>query len=294
MDTDPEGSSGAARGAPEMPEETSEHEQNGLRRLFGHLFGGADGAPADSAPRDAAPWPGLGNLRAMHVGEVALPKVEIVAVPVEIGRDELVRVFKDSQMTRLPVYEGTLDSPLGLVHLKDFALRYGFNGESDEFDLPALLRPLIYAPPSMPIGTLLQKMQSTRQHMALVIDEYGGVDGLVTLEDLVEQVIGEIADEHDIEEGPLWREEEPGVWMVQARAPLDELEKAVGLNLIDEEIEEEVDTLGGLVFLSLGRVPARGEIVHHPSGSEFEVLDADPRRIKRVRLRLPQAGAAGG
>jgi len=127
-----------------------------------------------------------------------------------------------------------------------------------------------------------------------VIDEYGGVDGLVTLEDLVEQVIGEIADEHDVEEGPLWLEEEPGLWTVQARAPLDELEQALGLSLTDDESEEEVDTLGGLVFLSLGRVPARGEIVHHASGAEFEVIDADPRRIKRVRLRLPRAGAGGG
>ena len=292
MDAETDGSSGAARGARATGNDHAEDGPGPLRRLLEPFR--RDGPETDtSTPRDAWHWPGLVNLRQMRVGDVALPRVEIVSVPVDTGRDDLVSVFKQSHLTRLPVYDGTLDSPLGIVHLKDFALQFGFNGGDAAFDLSALLRPLIYAPPSMPIGTLLQKMQSTRQHMALVIDEYGGVDGLVTIEDLIEQVIGEIADEHDVEEGPLWRAESPGVWLVQARAPLDELETAIGLGLTDDDSEEEVDTLGGLVFLTLGRVPARGEVVHHGSGAEFEVVDADPRRIKRLRLRLSRDSARG-
>jgi magnesium and cobalt transporter len=140
----------------------------------------------------------------------------------------------------------------------------------------------------MPIGVLLQKMQTERTHMALVIDEYGGVEGLVTIEDLIEQVIGEIEDEHDVEEDKLWSEDAPGCWIARARAPLDEFEEAIGMTLTEGLDDEEVDSLGGLVFVLTGRVPARGEVVPHPSGAEFEILDADPRRIKRLRVRLPK------
>jgi len=200
-----------------------------------------------------------------------------------------VQVFRESGYTRLPVYEGTMDTPVGLVHLKDIALTYGFNGGHKQIELRSNLRPLLYAPPSMPIGVMLQKMQTDRTHMALVIDEYGGVDGLVTLEDLIEQVIGEIEDEHDVEEDKLWVEEAPGCWMARARASLEEFEQAIGLDLTEGiDDDDEVDTLGGLVFVLTGRVPARGEVVPHPAGVEFEVVDADPRRIKRLRVRLPK------
>jgi magnesium and cobalt transporter len=176
-----------------------------------------------------------------------------------------------------------------MIHLKDFALIHGFNGKNAKFELAEMLRPLLFAPPSMPIGVLLQKMQSDRMHMALVIDEYGGVDGLVTIEDLIEQVIGEIEDEHDIAEGQFWVEEAPGCYLAQSRTPLDEFEEAIGQKLVDAEDEEEIDTLGGLVFMLAGRVPSRGEVIHHPDGPDFEVVDADPRRIKRLRVRLNSA-----
>jgi magnesium and cobalt transporter len=151
---------------------------------------------------------------------------------------------------------------------------------------------VLFAPPSMPAATLLQKMQRDRVHMALVIDEYGGVDGLVTIEDLIETVIGEIEDEHDEAEGALWKQESDGVFVAQSTVPLDEFEAAIGLTLRNGEDDEDIDTLGGLVFLRTGRVPVRGEIVPHESGAEFEVLDADARRIKRLRVRLPGAVAA--
>lgn len=237
---------------------------------------------------------GLSNLRRMRVEDVAIPVIEIVAAEVDTPFEELISMFRGSGFTRLPVYDGTLDTPLGLVHLKDVALHHGFNGDSSKsFDIRSLLRPMLFAPPSMPIGVLLQKMQSQRRHMALVIDEYGGTDGLVTIEDLIEQVIGEIEDEHDVEEADPWRLEAPGSYVALARAPLEEFEAVIGRGLTGPDFEEDVDTLGGLVFILTGRVPARGEVVPHPeAGVEFEILDADPRKIKRLRVRMLDHGAA--
>lgn len=231
---------------------------------------------------------GLSNLRRMRVEDVSIPKAEIVAVSAAIGKDELVQVFRESGLTRLPVYDGTLDTPLGFANLKDFALRHGFNGDTPEFDVKEMLRPLLYVPPSMPLHVLLQKMQAERIHMALVIDEYGGTDGLVTIEDLIEQVVGEIEDEHDVEEDETFTRTGNGIYMAQAKTLLDEFEEEIGLDLTahDEIDAEEVDTLGGLVFMLAGHVPARGEVIKHPDGPEFEVVDADPRRIKRLRVRL--------
>ncbi|TGD44122.1 CBS domain-containing protein [Pseudotabrizicola sediminis] len=284
----------AAQGAPSDVQ--AEDDQPPSRSLFGRLMGvfsGADSppggrsdAPAPVVQSGSASVPGLGNLRRLRVDDVAIPKVDIVAVPVDIGRDDLVEVFREQGFSRLPVYKGTLDHPQGLVLLKDLALQHGF-GTSGRFSLRKLLRPLLYAPPSMPIGVLLQKMQRERVHMALVIDEYGGVDGLVTIEDLIETVIGEIEDEHDEDESVLWKEEKPGVFLAQSTAPLEEFEAVIGMKLRNGEDDDEIDTLGGLVFVRIGRVPVRGEIVPHESGAEFEVVDADPRRIKRLRVRLP-------
>jgi magnesium and cobalt transporter len=260
------------------------------RGFFGRLLsafspGSETAAQAASDALPARNTPGLGALRRMRVDDVAIPKVEIVAVPLDIGKDELVAVFREHGFSRVPVYKGTLDHPQGLVLLKDLALQHGF-GASGRFSLKRLLRPILFAPPSMPTGVLLQKMQKERVHMALVIDEYGGVDGLVTIEDLIETVIGEIEDEHDEDEGALWKEEKPGVILAQSTAPLEEIEAALGIRLRTGEEDEEIDTLGGLVFLRTGRVPARGEVVDHESGAEIEIVDADPRRIKRLRVRL--------
>ncbi len=243
---------------------------------------------AEAPPPGHSPGHGLGNLRRLRVDDVAIPKVDIAAVPLDIGKDDLVEAFRKHGFSRLPVYKGTLDNPEGLVLLKDLALQYGF-GATGRFSLKKLLRPVLFAPPSMPAGTLLQKMQRERIHMALVIDEYGGVDGLVTIEDLIETVIGEIEDEHDEAEGAMWKEEKPGVYVAQALTPLEDFEKAIGMPLRTDEDDAEIDTLGGLVFLRTGRVPARGEIVTHENGIEFEVVDADARRIKRLRVRLPGA-----
>ncbi|AXQ95793.1 hemolysin family protein [Cereibacter azotoformans] len=294
MDSSGDGSM-AAQSAPDQTED--DQAESGPKGLFGRLFSAfapAEGGNGALSPEDRAfaiaqsslTLPGIANLRRLRVDDVAIPKVEIVAVPVDLGKEDLVAVFREHGFSRLPVYRETLDQPLGLVLLKDLALQHGFNG-GGEFNFRSMLRPLLYAPPSMPIGVLLQKMQRERVHMALVIDEYGGVDGLVTIEDLIETVIGEIEDEHDEAEGPLWTLEKPGVYMAQSRAPLDEFEAEIGLRLRRDEEDEEIDTLGGLVFLRTGRVPVRGEIVPDESGAEFEVIDADARKIKRLRVRLP-------
>ncbi len=258
-----------------------------LRRFIGKLIGENEADPDGDAPA-GAPLPGLANLSDMRVEDVAVPTADIVAVPLTTTLDELVEVFRESGLTRIPVFDGTLDTPIGFAHLKDLALKHGFNGSSDTFDLRAMLRPLLFVPPSMPIGVLLTRMQADRMHMALVIDEYGGTDGLVTIEDLIEQVIGEIEDEHDIAEGVNFTREAPGCYMAKAKTPLEEFEAEIGMTLTSaEEIdEEEVDTLGGLVFMLAGHVPARGEVVPHPDGPDFEIVEADPRRIKRLRVRL--------
>ncbi len=284
-----DGPSGAAQSAQENQEPTN---RGFLGRVKDILNPSATPTPSQDAPAMAPTTvPGMLNLRRMRVEDVAVPKSDIVAVPVTASMDEIVEVFRDSGLTRIPVFEGTLDKPVGFAHLKDFALKHGFNGKVKEFDLNALVRPLLYVPPSMQIGVLLTKMQADRIHMALVIDEYGGTDGLVTIEDLIEQVIGEIEDEHDIAEGRNWTLEGAGCYMVQAKTPLDEFRDEIGIDLTatDEIDEEEVDTLGGLVFMLSGHVPARGEVIPHPAGPEFEVIDADPRRIKRLRVRLKKA-----
>ena len=282
----PLGAQDAGQSDPQEPEQRSF-----LERIFGSRAPADEGQNTQSSGNlQTTPTVahGMANLRRMRVDDVAIPKVEVVAVPLGIGRDELVAVFREHGFSRVPVYKGTLDHPQGLVLLKDLALQHGF-GAGGRFSLRKMLRPILYAPPSMPVGVLLQKMQKERVHMALVIDEYGGVDGLVTIEDLIETVIGEIEDEHDEDEGDLWKEEKPGVYLVQSTAPLDEFENVIGMRLRQDEEDDEIDTLGGLIFLRAGRVPGRGEIVGHDSGVEFEVVDADPRRLKRVRVRLPGA-----
>ncbi len=285
-----EDSSSAAHGAPLNHKPTP---STGFFARLGGLFRrDPDAMPSEHFAEESETLQhGMGNLRRMRVEDVAIPRVEITAVPADIDLEGLLSVFRESGSSRLPVYEDTLDHPLGLVHLKDLALQFGFNGTADEaFDVRALMRPLLFAPPSMPIGVLLQKMQTDRSHMALVIDEYGGVDGLVTIEDLIEQVIGEIEDEHDTADEALWTEEKPGCYAAASRTPLADFQDVIGFRLVDQEDEEEIDTLGGLVFMEAGRVPARGEVITHPSGVQFEVVDADPRRIKRLRVRVPGQG----
>jgi CBS domain containing-hemolysin-like protein len=208
-----------------------------------------------------------------------------VAVEVETPLPELVKIFRDAQHSRMPVYRDTLDNPIGMVHIKELIGLAVADDARKPTSISDIRRDVLFVPPSMPVVDLLVKMQATRIHMALVIDEYGGTDGLVSIEDLVEQIVGEIEDEHDTDENAMLVARKDGEFEASARTPREDVEKAVGFPLVDEEQAEEIDTLAGLVFSLVGRVPQRGEILVHPAGVEFEVLDADPRRLKRLRIR---------
>ena len=246
----------------------------------------------NSAPAELAMVANILRLRELRVEDVMTPRADVVGVAEDAQLQDVLDAFEHGSFSRLPVYRETLDDPQGFVHLKDLALRYGFGrADAATFQLSDHIRSAIFVPPSMRIAALLQKMQHDRVHMALVIDEFGGVDGLITIEDLVEQIVGDIEDEHDSDDASEWSQEDGGTWLVQARADISEFEAASGLSLITEDWDEDVDTLGGLVFMLANRVPTRGEVILHPMGHEIEIVDADPRRIKRLRVR-PENGSA--
>jgi CBS domain containing-hemolysin-like protein len=237
----------------------------------------------------------------LTVEDVMVPRADIIAVDDTVTIDALMRVFRQAEHSRLPVYHETLDDPRGMIHIRDlmsWITAQAETGERTGLDLGKvdlertvggmnITRDLLYVPGSMSVLDLLLKMQTTRLHLALVVDEYGGTDGLVSIEDLVEEVVGEIADEHDVEDAPLISTDPRLGLIADARMPIEDLEKQLGLELVSEQLEEEIDTLGGLVFSIAGRIPARGELVRHQTGVEFEVLEADPRRIKKLRIHVP-------
>jgi CBS domain containing-hemolysin-like protein len=226
----------------------------------------------------------------LRVEDVMTPRADVVAVDIASSLREVVRTFVEAEHSRMPIYRETLDDPVGVVHIKDVVklMAPDPSRAAPDWDEPALYRirrDVLYVPASMRAAALLLKMQSSRIHMALVIDEFGGTDGLVTLEDLVEAVVGDIEDEHDEHADSLIVERPGGVIEAEARAPLEQLEALIGQSLTPPDLDEEIDTVAGLVSALVGRVPQRGEVIPHPAGWDFEVVDADPRRIKRVRLR---------
>ena len=227
---------------------------------------------------------GFGELK---VSDVMVPRAQILAVDEDTPMSELVALFRDAKHSRLPVYRETLDDPTGLVHVKDVLALLEPDGAGgyrpEPSSIARLKRPILFAPPSMRALDLLLKMQATHTHLALVIDEYGGTDGLVSIEDIIEEIVGDIADEHDEETPPLKREGED--FIADARLELEDFKTETGIDLATPETDVDVDSLGGLVVWLLGRVPQRGEIIAHPAGYEFEVLEADPRKVKRLRIR---------
>ncbi len=222
------------------------------------------------------------------VGDVMTPRADITAVELSTSMQAVVAAFADSEHSRLPVYKETLDDPVGVVHLKDVFRILAADGGAETTDgevLTRIKRPTLYVPPSMRAADLLVRMQASRIHMAMVIDEFGGVDGVVTLEDVIEAVVGEIDDEHDEAAATQIVARTGGVFEADGRAPLEVLEAALGQTLSDPDLEEDIDTAAGLVTALAGRVPQRGEVIAHPGGLEFEITDADPRRVKRLRIR---------
>ncbi|HEV2623700.1 MAG TPA: hemolysin family protein, partial [Xanthobacteraceae bacterium] len=301
-----------------------EHGKGWLTRLKRMLFGWraastradlelvltAEQAQSDFSPEEAAMLKNILGLRETRIERIMVPRADIVAVQQDITLGELVKVFQVAAHSRLVVYNDTLDDPTGMVHIRDLiafmAARASREGHATtaadnvnagdlnfaNINLSAplaaanIIREILYAPPSMPALDLLAKMQATRIHLALVIDEYGGSDGLVSIEDLVELIVGDIADEHDEQETPAVIRQSDGSFLANGRASLDDVRAAIGSQFDVGDVAEEVDTLGGYLVTKAGHVPVRGELVPGPDPFEAEVLDADPRRVKRVKIYL--------
>jgi len=257
-------------------------------------------AEAELSPKERAMLRNLLKFGELKVADIMMPRADIVAVEVSSNFDQVMAVFAEAQHSRMPIYRETLDTPLGMIHLKDMIPAMANAEARSAFDLMKLKRDVMFVTPSMPALDLLPKMQAARSHLAVVIDEYGGTDGIISIEDLVEQIVGEIDDEHDTDEEPDLELRQDGSFDADARATIEDLEKAAGIELMIDGERPEMETIGGLVAALAGRVPQTGEIVRHEqSGLEFEVSDADPRRLKRVRIRRvadPEvaAGASGG
>ena len=230
------------------------------------------------------------KLRELTAYDVMVPRADIVAVDNEVSFAGLMKIANREAHSRLPVYRESLDDVIGMVHGKDLL---SYWGREQEFKLENVLRKVLFVAPSMRVLDLLLEMRKTRLHMALVVDEYGGVDGLVTIEDLVEEIVGEIEDEHDVDERPRLISQPDGTFLADARLAISDFEARVGTVLTPEEREADIDTLGGLVVAQAGYLPARGEIITHSSGYEFEVLEADPRKLKRLRVRPPKPKPEG-
>jgi len=271
------------------------------------LEGGLPGETGFS-PEESLMLRNILALRERRIEDVMVPRADIVAVQQDISLGDLLRLFQSAGHSRLVAYNDTLDDPAGMVHIRDViafmteraAVSPTVNAKRKKplpagLDLKAIdlaqrlsatriVRPILFVPPSMPAMDLLAKMQATRIHLALVIDEYGGTDGLVSMEDIVEQIVGDIADEHDIEEVADIVRQPDGSFVADARAELEDVTAALGAEFDVREHLEDVDTLGGYLVTKAGHVPVRGELVSGPPGFEIEVLDADPRRVKRVKV----------
>jgi magnesium and cobalt transporter len=246
-------------------------------------------APID--PHERALLGNVLRLRDVSAADVMVPRADIVAVPSTMTLDELLARFTREGHSRMPVYRGTLDDVVGMVHIKDL-MAWVKSGQP--FQMTRILRKVLFVAPSARVLDLLMEMRQKRTHLALVIDEYGGIDGLMTIEDVVEQIVGEIEDEHDLDVEPEIRRLDEVTLEADARAPVENLETMLDRVLLSDDEREDIDTLGGLAAQLAGRVPGRGEVIAHPSGIEFEILEADPRRVRRLRVRLPPPAAETG
>jgi CBS domain containing-hemolysin-like protein len=285
------------------PASSGARRSRGLRAFFRRWRRG--GAAVETAGGPHAPTPDgpldlvdqAQAFKTLSVEDVMTPRADIVAVEIACPFNELLARFLEAEHTRMPIYRETLDDPVGQVHVKDvfkMLVDEAIRPAPDEQVLRRLRREVLFAPGSMRAGDLMVKMQASRIHMALIIDEFGGTDGLVTLEDLIEAVVGEIDDEHDEAARAKVVERAGGLIEADGRAPLEDLEAAMRRSLAPADLEEDIDTVAGLVSALAGRVPQRGEVIAHPDGFDFEITDADPRRVKRVRVRPSSPPPPGG
>jgi len=228
------------------------------------------------------------RLRGITADDVMVPRADIVAMRADVTLDQAVALLRREGHSRLPVYREQLDDVAGMIHIKDV---FAYVGRPEAFKLESILRKPLLVAPQVPVLDLLLQMRQARVHLALVVDEYGGIDGLVTIEDLVETIVGDISDEHDEVASPMVIERGDGALDIDALLPVEDFEARVGPVLTEDEREADIDTVGGLVFTLAGRIPARGEVLSHPSGWEFRVLEADARRLRRLRVRRSPVAA---
>ena len=269
--------------SPEDPDD-SEGRQSWTRSLFGIGRSSNGGEkPPSAAGRQMRLR--VAEFEEGRVESVMIPRADIIAVEIDTAFDDLTKIFAEATHSRLPVYRETLDDPVGFVHIKDVIAEIARGGETEAKPLERLHRKVLFVPASMKLSDLLLKMQSTRIHLALVVDEYGGTDGLVSLEDLVEEIVGDIEDEHDDDTAMVIRRGQ-GLWEADARTEIEDFQEEADLDLSLPDFEDEIDTLGGVAFALAGKIPVRGEVLRHPAGADIEIMDADARRIRRLRLRL--------
>ncbi len=330
MNKDTDGSNGEPKPDPDSTNGDSERGQEGWLERLKAAVGMkpaasiredlvdalATNAVDGFSPEERAMLANILRLREVRVDDVMVPRADIDGVDLDVTLGDLLDAFQKSGHSRMPVYRETLDDPVGFVHIKDLmsymmraARPKDESGDkakaqvvhildlqridlSRKLSASDLVRNILFVPPSMPVTALLASMQASHMQLALVIDEYGGTDGLVSLEDVVEMVVGDIEDEHDESASSMIFPDGEGVFLVDARADLDDVAGAIGADLAGSEEGEEADTVGGLVVGMLGRVPVRGELIKIPGGFEIEILDADPRRIKRLRIYRQRDGGA--
>lgn len=285
------------------PDSNSGESQSGIRGFLRNLIGGRSGADSlrdtieelieleddgDNA-EELTLFRNVLSVRDVTVADVMVPRADVKAIDVETTMADVAKIMSECGHSRLPVYRDQLDDVIGMVHIKDLLACWE---EDQATGITKIVRKPLFVAPSMPVLELLLQMRVQRLHMALVVDEFGGIDGLVTIEDLVEEIIGEIEDEHDEDTGPGLVRKGPDIVDVDARLRIEDFEAEAGSILTAEERDEDIDTVGGLVFYLAGRVPGRGEVIVHDSGIEFEILEADPRRIRRIRAsRTPPSPA---
>ncbi|MBB2202491.1 HlyC/CorC family transporter [Gluconacetobacter tumulisoli] len=265
--------------------------EQGLRHSIAALVQEADEAEGDGSGeaseldrQERALIANVLRLRGITADDVMVPRADIVAMPVALSLADALALMRRENHSRMPVYREQLDDIVGMIHVKDLI---AYAGTSEAFNVESLLRQPLMVAPQIPVLDLLLQMRQRRVHLALVIDEYGGVDGLVTIEDLVETIVGDISDEHDEPTAVLIQERPDGTFDVDARMPVEQFEARMGPILTEAEREAEIETVGGLVFFLAGHVPTRGEVLTHGSGLVFRVLDADSLHIRKVRVRLP-------
>ena len=270
---------------------TKSNSDDGLREAIEELIEEEDTQPQSAvAVHERRLISNILQLRDLPVVDVMVPRADIVAIDINAPREDLIRLLAEKPHSRIPLYKGDMDNIIGVVHIKDMVASMA---DGHPFELKDIMRDVLVVSPAMRVMDLLLQLRQSKVHIAFVVDEFGGIDGLITINDLIEAIVGEIDDEYAFELDPQLIERPDGTALADARYPIEAFAARYGITFQEDDEDEDADTLGGLITSLAGHVPSRGEIIHHSSGIEFEIIEADPRRIMRVRVRnLPKKDTA--